>query len=265
MITTVYDLIPLHVGLSWRRPVSAVGYKLYLRHLRKVDRLIAISSSTAAELAQVLGVRQDTVVVAPPGVNRSGPPADPAAPSETFFLYIGAPDQHKNVPLLLDAMADCADLPEGLVIIGEWLPRQLRWLNARARSDGLSGRVKHLGYVGNDRFEQLVSQATAVVLPSTHEGFGLPVAEAMALGTLVIHSAIPVLEEVSDGAAMTFEPRSVASLATCLRLASSSPEVRNEIAVRGLARARELTWEAATNATLAVYEDLLRAAPKERG
>jgi alpha-1,3-rhamnosyl/mannosyltransferase len=100
-------------------------------------------------------------------------------------------------------------------------------------------------------------RATALVVPSRLEGFGLPVGEGLAAGAAVVHSRIPVLEETSAGAALTFDPNSAEELAGSLRRASGDQLLNRDLRARGLRRAKNLTWDAAVERTLAAYRTVL--------
>jgi alpha-1,3-rhamnosyl/mannosyltransferase len=104
----------------------------------------------------------------------------------------------------------------------------------------------------------LMRGATALVVPSRYEGFGLPVGEGLAAGAVVVHSRIPVLDEVSAGAALTFGPESAEELAAALRQAASDTRLTGELRQRGIKRAAELTWDAALEATLDAYRTTLK-------
>jgi len=200
-----------------------------------------------------LSVPQDRVVLAVPGIEIPGENDLPEPPLRgPFFLFVGSPDPHKNLGVLLEALA-AFPLPERLAIVGAWPEASLAELRERVAAAGLAGRVVHLGFVDAATLLSLYRAATAVVVPSLIEGFGLPVAEALAAGAPVIHSRLPVLEEVSAGDAMTFAPTSAAELAGCLRRLSEDAGLRADLRDRGLRRARLLTWTAAVENTLAAY------------
>jgi len=251
MMTTVYDLIPLHQGRSAETP----GYRRYLSRLQSVGTIFAISEATAQDVVATLSVPQGRVVVARPGVEI--PPRDDSAPAPVpgkFFLYVGSPDPHKNVGLLLEAIKLCRDLPEKLVIAGNWPEQNVEALRSIADADpALRERVEHLGYVTPDELLALFHSCTAVVMPSLIEGFGLPVAEAMAAGAAVVHSSLAVLDEVSAGCALTFAPTSATELAACLRKVSTDEALRHNLIARSRLRAETLTWRDALERTLRAY------------
>ncbi len=258
VLTTVYDLIPLREGQRSQRAIARAGYRFYLNTLKKTDALFAISNQTAVDLVDLLRIPEARIRIARPGVDLP-PSTGPSAPhSRPYFLFIGGPNPNKNLGSLLNAMKLCADLPEELVIAGHWLPKQVDALNALV-ANGLSSRVRHIGFVPAGELADLMRDATALVVPSLMEGFGLPVAEGLAAGALVLHSRLPVLEETSAGAALTFDATSAGGLAACLRQASVDPVLASTLRRRGLEHARELTWDAAVSTTLASYRAVLDA------
>jgi glycosyltransferase involved in cell wall biosynthesis len=254
LMTTVYDLIPLHQGRSAEPP----GYRRYLKRLQSVDTIFAISQATADDVVATLSVPQGRVVVARPGVELPPLVASSSARGK-YFLYVGSPDPHKNLAVLLDAMTLRPQLAEKLVITGNWPDPAVSALRMQVEADPLlRGRVDHLGYVTRDELLSLFRSSTAVVMPSLFEGFGLPVAEAMAAGAAVVHSRLPVLEEVSAGCALTFAAASSEELAACLTRVSTDETLRRDLITRGRSRAESLTWAEALERTLQVYRETLR-------
>lgn len=256
LLTTVYDLIPLRQGISRRSVLNRLGYATYLNALRRADVMFAISDETAGEMASLLEMSRDRIVVARPGIDL--PPSAPQAPaSRPYFLFIGGPNPNKNLGVVLDAMGLCADLGEELVVAGRWLPKQVDALQAELRSRGLSDRVRHVGFVAEENLVPLIRGSTALLVPSLSEGFGLPVGEGLAAGAVVVHSNIPVLEEVSSGVALSFDPHSPQELASCMKRVATDRGLRDSLRRSGLERAQELTWDAAIAATLDAYRAIL--------
>ena len=257
LLATVYDLIPLRQAGTWRRPIERAGYQAFLHGLRSVDMFLPISNQTGNELVELLGALDGRLLVAPPGIDPV-PGAEPAsAAARPYFLFLGGPNPNKNLPLLLQALALTSDLREELLIAGRWLPRQIAALEGQVESLGLSNRVRHLGYVPAPALPGLMRSATALVIPSTEEGFGLPVGEGLAAGALVAHSRIPVLRETSAGSALTFDPHSAAELAGCLREAAAKSPFSADLRRRGTERAKRLTWDLAVENVLTAYRQVL--------
>ncbi|MFN2464896.1 MAG: glycosyltransferase family 4 protein [Candidatus Dormibacteria bacterium] len=260
LLTTVHDLTPSYEGFSARQFLRKRAYDSYLRTLPRVDRVFAVSQSTADDLVSLLSLDPRNIAVAPNGLSIR-PRAAPLTRPRPYFLYFSGPDRNKNFDLLLEALALHPELPEDLVVTGRWLEHTVNALDKRVASNPtLHGRVTHLGYVDDEKLCALMAGATAVVVPSRREGFGYPVAEAMAAGAAVAHSDIPAMREVSAGAAVTFDPGSAVELGNLLVRLSTDPGLRAELRRTGLARAERFTWERALEVTLETYREELRRA-----
>jgi glycosyltransferase involved in cell wall biosynthesis len=140
-------------------------------------------------------------------VTRSGPP-----PGERpYVLYVGSLMPHKNVDTLVRAFAfDGVNLD--LVLVGPITAAERRRLDELIRSLGCGQRVRHLGWVDDAELGRRYAAAAAVAIPSLHEGFGLPVLEALQLGVPVVASDIPAFQEVAGDHALLvrhpLDPRS---------------------------------------------------------
>jgi len=261
LLATVYDLIPLREGVNVRQPITWVGYRSYLHALRGVKTIFAISQQTADDVVDLLGVPPARIVVAPPGIDLPTGHDQSTSEGRPYFLFLGGPNPNKNLSVLLDAMAICTELPEELRIAGHWLPQQVAALGKELEARGLRDRARFMGFVPGVDLPSLMRRATALVVPSRLEGFGLPVGEGLAAGAAVVHSRIPVLEETSAGSALTFDPNSAEELAGSLRRASGDQHINRDLRARGRQRAKNLTWDAAVERTLAAYRALGRTEP----
>ena len=126
-------------------------------------------------------------------------------------------------------------------------------LAARAREIGLAEEVLFPGYVPASILPALYRGAAVCVYPSLYEGFGYPVAEAMASGTPVITSNVSALAEVAGDAALLIDPASVDELASALVRLLEDEALRHDLRARGLARSREFNWRRVARDTAAVY------------
>ena len=127
----------------------------------------------------------------------------------------------------------------------------------RSRASGIAEHITRAARLSDDDVRAIVRGASVFVVPSLIEGFGLPAVEAMAAGTPLVVSDIDVLREVTDGAALTFDPADPARLADAILRALDDDESGRERVVRGRSRAAQFTWSRAAKGTLAVYEALL--------
>ncbi len=183
-----------------------------------------------------------------------------------FVLAVGAGRPHKNLAMLVDAFAGLdPSLAPALVIAGEYDPRFVDKVSARARTHGLEERVLRPGSVREADLPALYSLADVLVFPSLVEGFGLPPLEAMACGTPVLASNASSIPEVVGDAALSFDPRGPAQLATVLRRILSDADLRADLSRRGLARAREFSWDRVARATLGAYAAALKVRTASSG
>lgn len=231
---------------------------------RRAQRLIAVSECTRQDLIRLLGVRPEVVEVIYNGVDDVFKPetdrgrlerfrAEKGLP-ERFLLFLGTLEPRKNVPALLSAYAEARrrGVREPLVIAGGrgWGNERIRTLVAEL---GLTPWVRLAGFVAPDEQALWYNAATLFVFPSRYEGFGLPVAEAMACGTPVIASNRSSLPEIVGDAGLLVDPDDREALAGALVTALSDAALRNELSARGVERSRRFSWDTAAQATLAAY------------
>ncbi len=260
---TIHDLIPLlfpdHAPKSKKTRIFPLYKKLMLEIGRRANLIITVSESTRRDVLRELRIPPNNthcVVSIPEGVDpffQPGPPA-PARP-EKVILYVGRRDPYKNLPLLVEALADlrARGIPARLRVIG---PADARYPEAPALAEklGLNAHIDWIGYVTLEELRREYQTADVFCLPSRYEGFGLPVLEAMACGTPVVCSNIGSLPEVVGEAArlgnLADRPDLVSALADLL----TKPDLAAHYRQRGLQRAREFTWQHTAEETLRAYE-----------
>jgi glycosyltransferase involved in cell wall biosynthesis len=198
-------------------------------------RVIAISEFTKRELVELIGVDPGhvTVIGVPPlgGLSPDGPSAD-----GDYVLAVGTLEPRKN----LDRTAEAASLA-GV---------ELRVVGAQGWGGVSPNGVRWLGEVGDDELARLLRGARALVYPSLYEGFGIPVAEAMACGTPVVTSQESAMADVAGASAVLVDPLDPRSIADGI---GEAVRRRDELVPLGLARATRYTWSRAADAALAAY------------
>ena len=240
--------------------------------IRRAARVVTVSEHGREDvLRSTPGLDPSRVVVVPNGVSPAFAP-DPTAADRVraaygldpgYVLFIGALQPRKNLLCLLDAYAALDDAPP-LVLAGDAKHDEAA-LDERIAALGLGGRVRRIGYVrGEPALRDLYAAAGVFAFPSLYEGFGLPVAEAMACGTPVLTSDATALPEVAGGAAVLVDPRSSGSIADGLARLLGDEALRARCREAGLARAAELTWDAAAERLVGVWSDVLRERPQPR-
>jgi glycosyltransferase involved in cell wall biosynthesis len=224
---------------------------------RRSERLIAVSHATAADIRAHYG-REAAVVHH--GVDPRFLAMERRAPGR-FLLCVSTLHPHKNLARLVEAFHAFRERhPDFRLVIPGLRGFFTAQLEAKIAALGLGGAVELKGWIPREELLRLYETAWAFVYPSTFEGFGMPVLEAMAAGLPVVCSAIPPLEEVAGGAAELFPPGDTAALAAALTRITDDEALRRRLAAAGRERAREFTWERCARATLAE----LRAAYRSR-
>lgn len=276
-VLTVHDLINLdHPDYhpAWERWWYG---RTLLAACRDADRVIVPSRATAEALVRWVDSELPHLRVVPHGVEldlaETVPAEDDLAALGTlgvhgeFLLCVSTLYAHKGLTTLLDAYAMLRERRAGallatptLVLAGEplWEPT-VRVIRARVHEPGLAGHVRVLGHVDDRTLVSLYRRARALVFPSTAEGFGLPILEAMAIGTPVVCSDATALPEVAGGAALLFPSGDTEALVAAITRILDSPWLACALVDRGRERARALTWRACAAATAAVYGELLES------
>jgi len=175
---------------------------------------------------------------------------------ERFILFVGNLYPQKNFATLVRAFARVKDcIPHRLIVIGRPRYKFEGELNL-IQELGIGDRVEFLHFVPNDDLPMIYNLADCFVYPSFYESFGLAQLEAMACGCPVIGANAGAIPEVTDGAAMLFDPHSPEELSQAILKVTCEPDLHRGLVDRGLVRARQFTWQRAAHETLAVLGEL---------
>jgi len=229
----------------------------------KARHVIADSEHTRGDLIRLLGVPPARVTAVPLGVNGDFRPPDEAAkvafrarqnlPAH-YLLYLGTLEPRKNLVALVRAYARLwrSGLDWPLVLAGGkgWLYEDI--FRAVAE-EGLTEHVRFPGYVAYEDQPLWYGCATAFVYPSTYEGFGLPVLEAMACGTPVVASTASSVPEAAGDAAILVDPHDGEALTAAIERVARDAALRDDLGRRGLARAALFPWSRTAAETVRVY------------
>ena len=254
-VVTIHDLSFLADPTATEAEIRRDYPALAPAHAHRADAIVTNSHYTAGQVERTLGIPQARIHVCRPGPprwRRLG--GIPNVPRNGYVLFIGTLEARKNITALLDAYAllldSGAQLPP-LVLAGRSTAHSATWFERLCRPP-LAGHVRHLGYVA-DR-EGLYEGARLLVMPSRDEGFGIPVLEAMSAGIPVVAADRGALPEVLGDAGLLVDPDDVPSFAGALHRLLSDDTFAAECAMRGLARAREFSWERSAAALRRAYE-----------
>jgi glycosyltransferase involved in cell wall biosynthesis len=221
---------------------------------RRAARIATVSAFSKREIVETYGLDAGKIDVVSNGIGEEFAPL-PANEQERvrqqvsggapYFLHVGAIQPRKNVATLLrafDLFKQRSGANVKLLLAGRlaWRYRDvLRTHKALAHRDD----VLFLGYLPGPLLERVVASARALACVSLHEGFGLPVAEAMACGVPAIVSNRSALPETAGDAALLVDPLDFEAMATALERISASAGLRAELARRGRARAAHFNWD----------------------
>jgi glycosyltransferase involved in cell wall biosynthesis len=233
--TMIHDLVPLRFP-EWVTPRtrSMHGAK-YANAARTCDLIFTNSRFTADDVRDRLGVAEERLRVAPPGVDDAFSPDGPAADlGRPYVLTVATLEPRKNLGTLVEA-------------------HRLRGGEPALAVVGGAGWGEQAELVDDARLAELYRGASAVVYPSRFEGFGMPVVEAMACGAPVVASAHPSLDEASGDAAVRADPDDPAAIADAIERAIAESD---RLVPLGLAHARTFTWGRVGEIMLGAYEEL---------
>jgi glycosyltransferase involved in cell wall biosynthesis len=239
---TIHDLSPLEHP-EWFRRSFAAWYGLFLPILAKrVRKIFTPSEYVKQKVMTRFDVRN--VTVTPNGIDHSlfCPEAKQFKFDlpEYYVLFVGSLEPRKNLDHLLRAWHEIKNIfkETWLIIVGV-SGNVFRVVDFSQEIE----RVRFLGYIEDGVLAGLYANATLLVLPSQDEGFGLPALEAMASGTPVIVSDGGALPEIVDEAGLIFCLSDPVGLKNAIRECLSNARLRSELKEKGLARAKNFSWE----------------------
>jgi glycosyltransferase involved in cell wall biosynthesis len=259
-VVTVHDLtLVTHPQWHEASKVRFFGWAMR-RSVAAASRVLCVSATTARDLTEHLGVDPARVDVTPLGTDLR-PASEQAVAAvrrrlgvdEPYVLGLGTLEPRKNLPALVHAFASLAQqLPHRLVLAGTagWGAGEVA---EAVRSSGVADRILLAGYVPEADKAALFTGADVFAYPSSYEGFGLPVLEAMACGTPVVTTTGGSLPEVAGDAALLVEPGDAETLAVAIGKLAGDPGERVALVQRGLVRAAGFTWNRCAALTAEAY------------
>lgn len=270
-LLTVHDLSFIRDPESTTAVLREYLNAVVPRSVARADHVLADSLATRDDLVALYRTPPEKISVLYSGVHESFQPVtDPATLAAVrarydlgdapFILAVGTLQPRKNYVRLIRAFAAISNLQPPtpslqLVIAGGkgWLYDSIF---AEVKRLGLPDRVLFPGFVADADLPALYSAARVLAYPSTYEGFGLPMLEAMACGTPVVTSTASCLPEVAGDAALLVPPTDVDALAAALDRALADETLRADLIAKGRARARQFSWANSARQLLEIYRSL---------
>ncbi|HVC54618.1 MAG TPA: glycosyltransferase family 1 protein [Stellaceae bacterium] len=273
-IYTIHDLVPLrlpYTTLDNKRQT----YRLLRKIAAEADHIVTVSEQSKRDIVEILGIdagrvtnTYEAVHFRPEYIER--PDELVAAQLESalqlemhgYLLFYGAFEPKKNIGRLIDAyLLSATDMP--LVITGPpgWGTQGETALLRQAHDEDRSGtrlrrRFYRLEYASRSMLVTLIRGARAVLFPSLYEGFGLPVLEAMALGTPVVTSRTSSLPEVAGDAALYVDPYDTDDIARAIQKITADDGLCAELSRRGRLQAEQFSVERYSARVAALYKGL---------
>lgn len=277
-VYTIHDLVPLRLPYA-TLVKKKYFYRMLMALAQTADHIVTVSEHSKRDIIEFLGIDERRVTNTYQSVEI---PADLLARSDHdvaddlaklfglefggYFLFYGAIEPKKNVSRLVDAYAASGSkLPLVIAGGGGWQNRadlrkirDERFVNFHIDGDIVrrQRKVRRLDYLPRDHLVPLIRGARAVLFPSIYEGFGLPVIEAMILGTPVVTSNLSSLPEIAGDAALLVDPYSIEDITRAIRAIEADADLREALAERGRGQARKFSTEAYDGRLRQLYEKL---------
>ncbi len=271
-VYTLHDLVPLrlpHTTLDNKRRY----FRLVSAICERADHIVTVSESSKADIIQLFGVSPSrvtntyqSVYVPEAYLNR---PAEAVARElegifgleyRKYYLFWGSIEPKKNIGRMIEAYLS-SGVPTPLVIVGAqaWKSEhELKLLEDLQTGTGRRNNIIRLNYVPFALLMTLIAGARAALFPSLYEGFGLPVLEAMQLGTPVITSNAASLPEVAGDACVMVDPYETREIARAIAMVDGDEALRDELATRGLRQGALFSPEAHARRLQFIYMTLIQ-------
>lgn len=264
-VVTIHDLA-IFQHPEWF-PTQIVSTRLLVpQTLRRAKHVIAVSDATKRDLIDLFNLPDQKVSVIPEAVDVNLLPLQDAEDNiremyqlpDRYVLFVGTIEPRKNLRVLFEAWQQlqlhaASQMVDVELVLAGGLGHRGRDIVKLFETMHLNEHASYLGYVTHNHKIKLMQEASALVFPTLYEGFGLPVLEAMTLGTPVITTNTSSIPEVTGKAAVLVEPTDVAGLTDALLKVLTKQEFAAELAAQGKRQAAKFSWERAALETLAVY------------
>lgn len=247
--------------------LSMASWKYSVRGMKVADRIVAVSTNTAQDVARSLDIPTDKITVVPNGVEpyfQPLPATDTAAirhryrstPETLCLLNVGSNHQRKNIPTILKVLVALRDrgIDVKLWKVGdEFTPEQL----AAIRSNDLESTIIEIRNPDKQTLLEIYNTADMLLAPSLYEGFGLTILEAMACGMPVISADVSSLPEVAGDAAILVPPLDVEAIVDGIISLHRNSMLRQNYVDKGIIRAKLFNWEQAATSLSQIYQTLI--------
>lgn len=246
IVTTVHDFT---YEKFVRGPAKWVHCWQKYRAIKHSDIVICVSQNTARDLMHYCPIDPSKIRVIHNGVSESYHVLPDVQSKTNEVLFVGARAGYKNFELAVDALVKRPELSLSIVGGGPLSEAEQQRLDAR-----IPGRYTWLGRLSDEELNLAYNRAYALLYPSSYEGFGIPVIEAMRAGCPVIAVNVSSIPEVAGSAAILTDIADAELFANSL---SILPQRREVLVEAGIEQAKKFSWDKCFEETLQVYKELM--------
>ncbi len=272
-LLTVHDVIPFTFREAMPFFRNHFIYRPNLKHACRLNDLIAtVSEYSKQDIAKKVGVPIEKIRVIPNGL-REPNPEDPATIKalearcriqDPFILNVGGIHERKNIVRLVQSFERLVKergYTGRLIITGStsgapYQEKMKKLCDAAVARTGIEDRILFTGFVTEKELDHLLRRAQLLIYPSLYEGFGIPILEAMKVGTPVVTSNVTAMPEVAEGAALLVDPLDVGAMAETMDRLVKDGKLREELVAKGHERAKPYSWDNTCRQYFEVYREL---------
>lgn len=267
-IVTVHDLT-IYKFPKLFPPGQFLNVKVIIPNALKIaKKIIAVSQNIKQDLIKIFRIPAEKIEVIYNGINKELFQELPKSEIEkiknqynikkNYILFLGTLEPRKNIERLIEAyelFQKNSTIRYQLIIAGKegW---NVQKIYKKALNSPYKNEIIFTGYISPENLNALFSEAKAFVFPSLHEGFGMPVIEAMAKKIPVITSNIESLPEITAGSTILINPNKKEEISEALELILNNQELRIKLIEKGFKRAKEFCWEKCAEKTQKIYKDV---------
>jgi glycosyltransferase involved in cell wall biosynthesis len=267
-IVTIHDLAFKHYPHFLKKKFGQfLSFLKTKRDVQRANRVIAVSAHTAKDVVEFFKIDTEKVRVVYHGVDPDFRPDVPRASilemkekyhilAPQYILWVGTLEPRKNLRTLVQMYDQLKGLHDEYHLI---LAGGLGWQyeDILQMTQTLGSKVQITGYLPREDLVSLYAGAALFVYPSLYEGFGMPLLEAMASGVPIVAARTSSIPEVIGNAGILVDPLNISEMGEAVRRVLTDRSVSSSLREKGMARAREFTWDRAARETLRIYQEVI--------
>lgn len=265
-VVTIHDLIYLNYpGACPNTLAKLYAWFMITQSCRRARLVITVSEYSKQDIVKTIGINEQKIRVIYSGVDAKYQPVEEPLPylrkyslPEKYILYVGNHERRKNIPELIMAWVNSGLAKDYFLLIAGRKDMRRTEIYDTIRQFGVGKKVLFTDYLGEEVLPALYTQARMLVFPSSYEGFGLPILEAMGCGTPVVCSRASSIPEVAGEAAFYVDPKNSDEFGVALKRVAEDEELRGALREKGFERVKKFTWGETVKKHIAVYKEAVR-------